>query len=354
MRRHSQAMLAAMLTAAGLSAQTYSPGHFQTWPGDTSTPYPFSYNSTAMATLRLQQVHGDLAGTPLSIGSLALRRVAVLSGTLPTPIPQKLMTLTITMAPAVAPASVTTNWSTNYAGAPTVVFTGQVSTPAGWSQPARSAPTSFDMVIPLQASYPYSGNGAFLWDCDVSAASTIDRVTLDLGQSAFFLYAWCGYDMYGTGCSNGTNEVQIRGRGQTVLSPVNQFSITSATLSAPANAPATVLIGDTQLSLPLPGLCTNVYTNALATLNGTTDATGKWEPYFGVPYNPIYVGFPLTMQSAVLDLARPGIQLAVSNGLVYRPAPPQPAFACAMVTGTTGSATAASAINGRATPVKFN
>lgn len=97
--------------------------------------------------------------------------------------------------------------------------------------------------------------------------------------------------MYRTGCTNGGSEMHLRRRGQTVLSPVNQFSITSSTLNAPVSAPATVLIG-------------------------ATDATGLWEPYFGVPYNAAYVGVPLTMQSAVLDLTRPGIQLAASNGLV--------------------------------------
>lgn len=354
MRSHLEATLAAALLAAGLTAQTYSPNHFKDWPGDLSTPYPFSYNTTALSTLRMQQVHDDLTGTPLTITGMALRRVAVLSGVLPTPIPSKLLTMKVTLAPAVAPASATTNWATNYASAGTLVYSGQLSTPPSWMLPPRNAPALFDMGIPFQTNFAYTGSGPFLWDCDVTSASTTDRVTLDLGQSAFMLYAWCAYDMYGNGCAYAGNEVQIRGRGQTVLSPVNQFSIVSSTLNAPANAVATVLIGNTQLAQPVPGLCSNVYTNALATLGGTTDATGKWEPYFGVPFNAAYVGFPLTMQSAVVDASRPGIPVAVSNGLVYKPAPPQPAFSIAMVTGTTGSATATSAINGRATPVKFN
>lgn len=346
-------LVSTALLVGGLSAQTVSPSHFKDWAGDLSTPYPFSYNTTAAATLRLQQIHGDLTGNTLVFTKMAWRRNGVFSGTLPAAIPPKTMTVKLTFAASVAPASATTNWSTNYATAGTVVFSGTVNTPASWATAPRSAPAPFELGVAFTAPYAYVGSGPFLWDCDVTSATTTDRVVLDLAQSAFPLYAWCAYDMYGTGCSNGGAEVQLRGKGQTVLSPVNQFSITSVTANAPVSAPATVLIGTTQLSVPLPGLCTNVYTNALASLSGTTDASGLWEPYFGVPFNAAYVGVPLTMQSAVLDLARPGVQLAASNGLVYRVAPPQPSFAAAMVTGTTGSATATSAISGRATPVLF-
>ena len=58
--RHT-AILAFLL--APLAAQSWvSPAHFASWPGDLSAPYPFSYNTSLMTTLRMQQVHDDLQG----------------------------------------------------------------------------------------------------------------------------------------------------------------------------------------------------------------------------------------------------------------------------------------------------
>ena len=185
------------------------------------------------------------------------------------------MTLKLTLAPSVAAAAVTTSWTANYAGAGTQVFSGQVITLPTWSAPLRSAPTPFDLMVVFQTPFAYTGTGSFLWDCDVTSATTQDRVTLDYAQSGFPLYAWCAYDMIGTGCLAGGVEMELRGTGRQCLAPVNQFSVLASTLKAPASSAGVLLVGAQQIAAPLPNLCTLVYVNPLFTLSGTTDAPGR-------------------------------------------------------------------------------
>ena len=351
-RTHHSVLLALLLSP--LAAQSYvSPAHFASWPGDLSTPYPFSYNTTAATTLRLQQIHEDLQGGVKVFNSLAFRRASVLGTTLPAAIPVKTMTLKLTLGPSVAAAAATTAWPNNYTATGTQVFAGQLVTLPTWNVGPRSAPAPFELVVVFQTPYVYAGTGPFLWDCDVLTATTQDRVNLDQAQSGFPLFSWCAYDMLGVGCSTAGVEMELRGTGQTVLAPVNQFSILASTIKGPASAAGALLVGVQQTATPLPGLCTLVYVNPLFTLGGTTDAAGTWSPLIVVPYKAAYVGLPLIMQSAVSDASRP-IPLSASNGLSYRGAPPQPSFAISMVQGTTGSAAATSALVGRGTVVKLN
>lgn len=348
-------LLSVVLSIASLSAQTVSPSPFKDWPGDSGIQFPFSHDPVLAATQRAQQIHADLTGSPLLVNKMTWRRKSVFTPPVPAAIPPKTMTLKLTLAAAVAPTSATTNWSANYAASGTLVFSGTISTPAAWTTPPRSAPTPFDFALTFSTPFAYAGSGPFLWDCDVTSASTTDLVVLDLAQTTNLPDSYCAYTMYGAGCANPAGELQLRGRGQTLLSAVaNEFRIASVTMNAPPGAFVTVLLGSTQLNLPVPGLCTNLYTNELISITGIADPTGAWEsPYLTVPYNAAYVGVPLPMQGAALDTSAPIQQLTASNGLLYRAAPKQPALSLAMVVGTTGSATAQRTLSGSATPVLF-
>jgi len=131
------------------------------------------------------------------------------------------------------------------------------------------------------------------------------------------------------------------------------FAIAAATIHAPASSVSALLIGVQQTAIPFPGLCTSIYVNPVLTVNGATDATGTWSPALAVPFNAAFVGVPLIMQSAVSDASRP-FPLTASNGLKYRAAPAEPAFAIGLALGATGTSMAANAGPGRAVVVKFN
>ena len=347
--------LVLLASLAATAAAQVSPAHFATWEGDLFNIYPFSYSTTAPNWLRLQQIHEDLMGPPVPITKLTFRREGSINGTPAGNVPVRSITMVLTMAPSVAIAAATTSFAGNVSGASTTVFSGPVSTPLPWATPAMKSPTDFDFPIVFTTPFVYLGSGAFLWDLGVlSMSSTVERVYLDHAQSGFSLFANSAYQMYGSGCTSPNGKMELRAYGQTLGAPIQAITWGVTTTAAPASTPAAWLIGSQQINQPLQGLCTNVYTNPLVTVAGTTDATGTWQVYFQTPQNPVFFATSLTMQTAAADATQPFfLPVAASNGLVYRAAPMQPTFAVAIVRGLNGNATG-SLLTGQATVVKFN
>ncbi len=341
-------LVLALFLASGLSAQIVSPHpHYANHEGDLYTPYLFT------APSRVQQIHEDLVGTPRLIQGLSFRRDGSLNGAPHPSVPAKTVTLTIDFAAAVPCVTATTTFASNATSTPTRVFGGTISTPASWQVPAASSPTDFDLRIPL-SPWPYSGNGAFLWDAASTATSTTDRVLVDGASPSFFLFAWCGYQMHGSGCTTANGTFEVRGTGQTLGAPINGFTVKVTTAGGPSVAQSTWLIGFQALGANLPGLCAPIWPAPVASVTGATDAVGAWSPFFQLPMNPAWLGLGMEMQVAALDASQPaGLPLAASNGLTYRLAPMAPAFSvCSVQTSTAGSTTGS--LLQRAAVVRFD
>src|SRR5262249_14607144 len=118
----------------------------------------------------------------------------------------------------------------------------------------------------------------------------------------------------------------------------------------PTSAPSVLLVGLTSPNVPLPGLCTSVYTDAaIFSVSDTTTATGEIvtipSPSFTLAYDPLLVGFTVTAQAASLDASQPGLKVAASNGNTASlpPLMPVPAVQIARIfsngapTATTGT-----------------
>jgi len=88
-------------------------------------------------------------------------------------------------------------------------------------------------------------------------------------------------------------------------------------------------------------MASDVWPDPAASLTTTSDATGRAEPWFQVPSNPLWLGVNLEMQMFAVDAGSPWpIPVAGSNGLSYRVEAMAPAFPVgALVTGTVGNPT---------------
>lgn len=320
---------------------------YATREGDLSAAHVFSRPS------RLQQIHGDLIGTARLITGIAFRRDGISNGAAHAPVPSKTVQLNLVMADAVAVATASNVFASNMTGNVVTVFSGSVSTPASWATPARAAPAPIDFRIPI-VPWPYAGTGAFLWDADSSATSDNQRIDLDAAQSRFPLFSWCSYDMHGSGCTTPNGEFELRGSGQN-LGGLGSFTVKVTAHGAPPTTTCAWLVGFAPLDAPIPGLCSRLWPQSLASMTRTSDALGKVEPHFQVPSNPAALGLPLEMQMFAPDASqRTGIPIAGSNGLTYRVEPMAPAFAACTITSTTSGSPSGTLLNARGVVVRFD
>lgn len=332
--RSALALCACVASGLPLVAQTVSPATFYaTREGDLSIPYVFSQPS------RMQQIHGDLVGAPQLFTGITFRRDGISNGNAHAVVPGKTITLSLVMADSVAIGAATNAFASNATGGVTTVFSGTVSTPPIWATPARSAPAPLDFRLP-HAGWVYSGAGAFLWDAATTATSDTVRVNLDAAQSAFPLYSWCSYDMQGFGCATANGVFELRGSGQN-LGGLGAYTVKVTGFNAPSSTPCVALVGFGVVNTAIPGLCTSLWPDPVASFTATSDATGKAEPWFQVPSNAAWLGANLEMQMFAPDasLAFP-IPVVGTNGLTYRVEPMAPAFSVgAVVTATPTNAT---------------
>lgn len=349
MPHHPLALVLALSAAAPLLAQTVSPSPFYaTREGDLSMPYVFSQPS------RMQQIHGDLVGAPQLFTGITFRRDGISNGAAHAAVPGKTITLSLVIADSVGIGAATNMFANNATGNATTVFSGTVATPPSWAVPARSAPSPLDFRLP-HSGWFYAGTSAFLWDATTTATSDLQRVNLDAAQSGFPLFSWCSFDMQGIGCPTSTSgEFELRGSGQN-LGGLGAYTVKVTALGAPMSTSCAWLVGFLPLNTTVPGLCTTLWPDPAASLTTTSDATGRAEPWFQVPSNPLWLGVNLEMQMFALDAGSPWpIPVAGSNGLSYRVEAMAPAFPVgALVTGTPTNATG-SLLTTRATVVQFD
>ena len=309
MHRPSLSILLTLATCGLLGAQTYvvSPLAYDGHEGDNNNAYPF-----ANSAFRYQQGHGDLKGTPRVLTGIGWRR----DGTLLANTGYGVRTLDIEVLMTDCDvATLSTTFANNYASAPVNTFLRKmVNTPDHTAMPvALPAPWDFNLVYDVPYVYLglkdllyevviYSNTNTAFYACD-AAASTDTRIQ-------------GGFSLNGTGCTTSRGVMLLRATNLAVTTTSSWSLQWNVTLATPS-APSAVLVGLVNPNIPLPGLCTSLFTDGgLFNITGTTSTTGAWNTTaLTVPYNPSLVNFSFTAQAAAIDATMPGIGVAASNGI---------------------------------------
>ncbi len=275
--------------------------------GPSDNMYPWSN------PFRYQQVHTDLRGTPLPITGIAWRRNQ--DEFLPSTSSAKTFDMELTLCDADANTFGIT-FASNYVGTPVNVLVRRQVNSVDWRPAIGQRPAPFDFVIPFDVPFVYLGQNDLLYEvvvymtsnsvyqCD--AVNGLSRPTTIYGS----------YTSEGTGCTTTNGSFLLRSQLRHVFT-TSQMVFQWDVVAAPPLATGAVLVGFAPFNVPVPGLCTNVYTDgSLLSVPLTSLANGTGSTLaIGVPYNPTWVGVPLSAQAACLDATQPGIGLAASQGV---------------------------------------
>ncbi len=304
-----------LATTAVAQTPTVSPAHYATEEGATTSSFPFTN------TVRYQQVHADLRGSVRPVVALSFRRDGML-GPRTTFAPRTLQ-LELRMAESDL-ATLSATFASNYAQPAVVVVPSMSVTTPDWVEQPTTVPGPFVFRIPFTTPFVYSGTRDLLWEVVVtSAAGPGTGVPIDAPISGFNLVTPGAYTMNGQGCVVGGLATMLRANHSVQALPNGSFAIFDFTASfLPPSASCVFLLGAGAISLPVPGLCTNLYVMPTVTLSGTADATGTYQPFTGVlprvPFAPVFVGVTVDAQAAALDASITPLPLRLTNGVSAR------------------------------------
>jgi hypothetical protein len=294
----------------GLAAQTVSPLGYDKKMANGSVHVPFSASST-FGVCRYQQIHGDVAGTPLLVKELAFRRRA---GGLTTFEGRK-VTLELLIGEGAAKAF-GFQFAKNYASSPTVAIAKkEFDLP---EMVATSGLQPFVVKLPLDSAWSYSGKAALIWEAKVSK---VVRTSVDYPIDCV-IGGHTSHDgsTYGTGCNSGATSLSVR-----LADDSGILRLQPEITSAPSGALGFLLLGATDPDLTIPGLCTKIHCDGAVVLSlPLTQGNGslpRW-PAITVPNQSAYTGLELTHQAFFVDSQRSPIPLSGTNGVrVEVPAP---------------------------------
>jgi hypothetical protein len=159
------ALTLAAAAAAPLTAQdpTVDPAAFAYTSGARETGFPFGHPDRR--TVRMQQVHDGLAGTPRTISSIAFRRSPLDAGTVPAFLADIALTLA-TAAPGRNAASMDADFAQNLGTDAALVLPRRtVQFPS--SAPPAADPAPFDYRIPIDFPFAFHGLGPLCFDLTV-------------------------------------------------------------------------------------------------------------------------------------------------------------------------------------------
>lgn len=256
--------LVPFLLAAGLAAQTtfVSPLGHGSVAGNSGNKFPWLADTSVC--YRYQQIHGDLPLGPKVVRKLAWRR----DSSSAVGLGARTLTCEVLMAPA-SSATGTFVFASNYGAAPTVVVPAMaINVPALVS---TSAPPAFEFAVPFTVPFVAPASGPVLWEVRTTATST--------GPSAF-LDSVVGATTVGTPTALGTGCTVLGANAEMNLVMLQADALGTYELSwyvsdAPTFAATFLAFGLSDPDLPVPGLCSNLRTDLVATLAiGVTDANG--------------------------------------------------------------------------------
>lgn len=229
--------------------------------GDASNAFP--WNTTIIS--RYMQVHSDVGGSPKLISRIALRRNGATAPTNNT----RALDIEMFMGESVPWNRVRYVFQSNYVAPSMTVLPRQVINVGPTVVPGSPAP--FELAVPLAAPFPYSGANSLAWECvmysQMGASATMDT------QSGSSTVASTP-TLTGPGCV-ATGQTATMDLGIQHVDRGGAYQFGAYVQNAPANSPTLVFFGFNNFNLALPGLCGNVYHDAVLSVPvGSADATG--------------------------------------------------------------------------------
>ncbi len=301
--------------AASLAAQntTVSPVSCVGVEGDSSSTFPFDTNTPR----RYLQMHADLGATPMLITKIGFR---VGASTLTFP-GTRTHDLEVYMGEALSGAIALPSlvFDANYATAKTTVLPRQLVTfgPTGTS--TSPGPNIFDptLEITLATPFAYSGTAPLIWEVAYFGSTTSGGSTSSLEADAS-TSTTATSTITGIGCI-ATGETSPMTHAYTINDSRGTLAMNGTITNGPANAIALMAIGFSNPNAPVPGLCSNLYTDAVfVQFLGLTSATGSFTadtPAGAIITPNNAVGLAVYTQAFVIDpLSAAPLPLVASNG----------------------------------------
>lgn len=291
--------LAATMAAQNLYTQ---PDGYADVEANSSSGIPFSYLSA-----RVQQSDSNRIGLPMpAIASMSFRRDRSAGAS------SSARTVDVTVLMGKNDINVFSNtFASNWLSAPNTVYTMKPTNLPDISTAPPAPPAPFAVTIPLDVTYNYDGVDSFMWEILVDNGVT---GTYSMDWSSVAINTAGGTTtLLGTGCTTPNGAMSLT---TSFNADVTNLNLNFSTLRAPSTAPVVLAFGLSNPNLPLPGLCTSLYTDALVQVAlGTSGSTGSLASVgFSVPWQNSFSGVDLFSQVLSPDLTQVGLPLALSNG----------------------------------------
>jgi hypothetical protein len=289
------------LLCAALHSQshTVSPASATAAEGNANNTIPWW-----SATHRYQQIHGDVRGNAWLVQGLALRR----DGLTGSGGPARTIDAEIFMGNADY-ATATGSFLGNYTGTRAqVVNRKQINLPDFTA--GQGSPAPFALVIPFDTPWPYTGAQDLAWELLVHSTTSSSTYVCDAHSGL----ASSTNTSLGTGCLATGKSVRmtLSATFQTTADIV-RFGWTAT--NCPDNSLSLVVLGHTNPSLPVPGLCTSLYAMPLLVFPGIASGGTYTIPVTTAPFDPSLGGAVLYSQAFSDDPGQSGLPLAGSQGL---------------------------------------
>lgn len=295
-----------LLSCLGAQSGVVSPQGFAVTEGRAWEMWPF------VATGRLQQVHGDLRGSPLTIRSLAFRRD---TGRDYEP---GMVARTLDAELGIGHADYATrggSFAANYQGARVVGYARRPLSLPDLTQASPVRPAVFSVAVPLDAPFLFSGMQDIAWDLAVFAN--------DAAQQYYFLDSHYSFNseagatsFYGNGCTAGNVSwpLLLDASVWTQIEPDQlSFLWKCSNLPTGGTQPVWLLLGTVDPDLAVPGLCTRLRCDPMVAVPGTAPL-GVMTVNFSLPWNPGMLGTTVRAQGIGGDTTQSGLPFVLSNG----------------------------------------
>ncbi len=290
--------LSSSLVAQNLYVQ---PPGYDAIEGNSSTGIPFSYLSA-----RVQQADSNRIGTVLpAISALAFRRDRSAGST------STARTVDITVLMGKCDINTfTSTFANNWLGAPTTVYTTKPTNLPDISMAPPAPPAAFAVQIVSDVPFFYDGVDSLLWELQVDNGVT-GTYSMDWVSAATTTNGATSTQL-GTGCTTANGAMSLT---TTFSATTSTLNLAFSTLRAPISAPLTLLFGLSDPSFNIPGFCTLIHTDAIAsTPLGSASATGGLSQTLSFPWSSSLSGWSMYSQVLAPDASQPGFPLAFSNG----------------------------------------
>ncbi|HEX6812914.1 MAG TPA: hypothetical protein VF384_14920 [Planctomycetota bacterium] len=307
-------LLALSALAVSLAAQTIvSPLSCNSAEGDSSNTFPF----VTATPRRYMQIHADLGAAPLVITKLTFR---VGASTLAFP-GTRTHDMELYMGEALPTAVALPNltFDANYAAPKTLVLPRQFVTFGPTGQSISPGPNPFHptLEITLATPFAWSGTAPLIWEVAYFGSTTSGGSTSSLDADGSTTVTATS-TITGTGCL-ATGETALMTHAYTVLDARGTLMMNGTITNGPANALALMAIGFVNPAAPVPGWCSNLYTDAVVLqFLGLTSATGSFtadNPTGAFILPNTAVGATLFTQAFAFDpLSSASFPLVMSNG----------------------------------------